>query len=262
MNVNVCIVGDNRDVLPTLDAGSVPLIVTSPPYDDMRSYDGYEWEFEPVARECYRVLCDGGVCCWVVGDEVKDGSESTTSAEQKIYFRKQCGFRIHDTMIYEKVNFGHPEKVRYHQLFEYVFVLSKGSPRCFNPIKDKPNAWAGTGTFGKNTVRKADGGMGERKRNIITECGMRGNVWRGLTAGQEDVCGEFKHPAMMPFWLARDLIQSWSNPGDLVLDPHFGSGQVGKAAALLGRNWLGIEISAKYEKLSRERTAQRGLVLA
>lgn len=167
--INTVLVGDNRDILPTIEAGSVQLIVTSPPYDNLRTYDGYEWDFETVARECHRVLCDGGVLCWNVNDSVVDGSETTTSAEQKLYFRKECGFLIHDTMIYEKSNFGHPEKVRYHQLFEYVFVLSKGAPRCFNPIKDKVNTWAGTGTWGKNTVRERNGEMSERTRNNI--CG-------------------------------------------------------------------------------------------
>lgn len=261
-NVKVeCILGDNRNVLPTIESGGVQLIVTSPPYDGLRKYNGYQWDFEWVAQNCYRILCEGGVMCWNVGDSVVDGSETTTSAEQKIYFRRDCGFRIHDTMIYEKVNFGHPQKSRYHQMFEYVFVLSKGAPRAFHPIKDKPNAWAGTKTFGRNTVRKSDGSIGERVRHEITPFGMRGNVWRGLTAGQENVCGEFKHPAMMPFWLARDLIQSWSNPGDTILDPFYGSGTTGRAAALLGRHCIGIEISAEYAQLALQNTAQQGLVL-
>ena len=260
-----CIIGDALTVLPTLESSSVQMGLTSPPYDALRTYGGikpFTWaDFEAVAHELYRVLCDGGVLCWIVGDSVVDGSETLTSAKQKIFFREQCGFRIHDTMIYEKVNFGHPERARYHQLFEYVFVLSKDAPRCFNPIIDKPNAWAGTGTFGKNTVRESDGSVGERKRNIITEFGMRGNVWRGLTAGQENVCGEFNHPAMMPFWLARDLIQSWSNAGDTVLDPFIGSGTTGKAAELLGRKWIGIELNPAYAKLAADRTAQMGMVL-
>lgn len=264
--LNRCIVGSCLDVLPTLESGSVQLGVTSPPYDLLRTYGGikpFTWaDFEIVARELYRVLCDGGVLCWNVGDSVVDGSETLTSAKQKIFFRELCGFRVHDTMIYEKLNFGHPEKTRYHQLFEYVFILSKGAPRCFNPLKDKPNTWAGTGTWGKNTVREASGEMTERKRNLVTELGMRGNVWRGKTSGQERGAIGSDHPALMPHWLARDLIQSWSNPGDVVLDPFFGSGTTGKAAELLGRKWIGIELNSAYEKLSRARTAQQGMVFA
>lgn len=252
-------------MLPTLETGSIELVVTSPPYDALRTYDGikpFTWsDFEIVARELYRVLCDGGVLCWIVGDSVVKGSETLTSAKQKIYFRELCGFLIHDTMIYEKTNFGHPEKVRYHQLFEYVFVLSKGTPRCFNPIKDKQNVWAGHTPFGTRTVRQKDGTMKPSDNRARTpEFGMRGNIWAGLTAGQEEICAAIAHPAMMPFWLARDLIYSWSNPGDLVLDPFFGSGQVGKAAALLGRRWLGIEINERYVADAERRTAQMGIV--
>lgn len=261
-----CIVGDSVRVLPTLEASSVQCCVTSPPYDDLRTYGGIKSftfdDFCIVAKELYRVLCDGGILCWNVGDSVVDGSETLTSSKQKIFFREQCGFRVHDTMIYEKVNFGHPEKSRYHQLFEYVFILSKGEPRCFNPIKDKRNIYAGTGTWGKNTVRERDGTMTERPRNLISEFGMRGNVWRGKTSGQEHGSIESVHPALMPHWLARDLIESWSNPGDLIIDPFFGSGTTGKAADLLGRQWLGIELNPEYAKLAETRTRQTGIVFA
>lgn len=235
------------------DGVRVEMALTSPPYDDLRTYGGHAWSFEATAHALFDILCDGGVLCWNVGDSTKDGSETLTSARQAIYFKDVVGFRVHDTMIYEKVNFGHPEKVRYHQLFEYVFVLSKGAPRCFNPIKDKPNACAGTGTVGRNTVREADGSMGERKRNIIAEFGMRGNVWRGLTAGQEDMGRGVVHPAMMPRWLARDLIVSWSNPGDTVLDPFAGSGTTCAAAQDLGRQWIGLEINREYADAQRAR---------
>lgn len=262
--MNEIIIGDSATVLPTLADNSVQLVVTSPPYDDLRTYGSikrFAWEdFTVVAKELYRVLCDGGVLCWNVGDSVVGGSETLTSAKQAIYFKDVCGFRVHDTMIYEKVNFGNPERTRYHQLFEYVFILSKGVPRCFNPIKDKPNIYAGSGTFGRNTGTQRDGSITERKRSVITEFGMRGNVWRGNTAGQETMCEGSKHPAPMPFWLARDLIQSWSNSGDLVLDPFGGSGTTGKAAEFLGRKWILIDINPEYAVLQRERTAQQGMV--
>lgn len=255
--------GDALVELPKLRDGSVQLVVTSPPYDDLRRYGGHAWDFEGIARQLFRVLCGGGVLCWNVGDSVVNGSETLTSAKQKIFFREQVGFRVHDTMIYEKSNFGQPSSNRYHQMFEYVFVLSKGAPRCFNPIKDKPNAWAGTQTFGRNTLREANGSMGERKRNVITEFGMRGNVWKGNTRGQEDCCDGVAHPAMMPKWLARDLIRSWSNPGDAVLDPLAGSGTTLTEALLLGRSAIGIEIAEQYLPLIRQRTAVTpGLAIA
>ncbi len=255
MSVEI-LTGDSCELLATLRAESVELVVTSPPYDALRTYDReLEWDFEGTAHELYRVLCDGGVVCWNVGDSVVDGSESLTSAKQKIFFREQCGFRIHDTMIWEKPNFANPERVRYHQMFEYVFILSKGVPRCFNPLRDKPNRYAGGGTLGVNSGRQRNGEMIARKRNIITEFGMRGNVWRGNTSGQEDMCGNgFDHPAMMPRWLAHDLILSWSNTGDTVLDPFFGSGTTGMVALELGRKCIGIELNPEYVLLAEQRT--------
>jgi site-specific DNA-methyltransferase (adenine-specific) len=241
--------GDSVERLLEIPSGSIHLVVTSPPYDDLRSYgrEAVEWNFEGTARQLYRVLCDGGVLCWNVNDSVEDGSETLTSCEQKIFFRRQCGFRIHDTMIYEKLNFSHPEKTRYHQVFEYVFVLSKGAPRTFNPIKDKKNATAGcVGNLGVNTFTERDGSKSERSKKVTAEYGMRHNVWKGKTRGQEDMCEVMKHPAPMPKWLARDLILSWSNPGDVVLDPFLGSGTVAQMANAHGRHAIGIDKSTEY----------------
>lgn len=247
--------GDSAEQLATLDAGSVQLVVTSPPYDNLRDYGGHQWNFEGTARQIQRVLCDGGVCCWNVGDSVVDGSETLNSLRQALYFVDHVGLRMHDTMIYEKLNFGQPSHNRYHQLFEYVFVLSKGLPRVFNPIKDKKNAWHGTkGTFGKNTMREADGSMGERARNVITEWGMRGNVWRGKTRGQEEICESLPHPAMMPKWLARDLIISWSNEGDTVADCFAGNGTTIYEAIRFKRKAIAIDIHGEYIDLLRDTT--------
>lgn len=248
--------GDALTVLKTLPEESVQCCVTSPPYDNLRQYGGYEWNFEDIAMQLVRVMCVGGIICWNVADSVINGSETLSSFKQAIFFKESCALRVHDTMIYHKTNFGHPESVRYHQLFEYVFIFSKGTPRCFNPLRDKKNAWAGTGTFGRNSVREANGQMGERKRNIITELGMRGNVWSGKTAGQEgQICQGSKHPAPMPEWLARDLVLSWSNCNDTILDPFGGSGTTGAVALEVGRKAILIELNPDYVKLIHERCA-------
>ena len=247
--MNLVLTGDSVEMLKTIESGTVQCCVTSPPYDKLRTYkNGVKWDFKGTARELYRVLCPGGVLCWNVGDAVVSGAETLTSMRQAIYFVDVVGFRMHDTMIWKKSNFANPEKVRYHQLFEYVFVLSKGVPRTFNPIKDKKNVYAGTGTVGDNTARQPDGSFVKRKRNIIEPLGMRGNVWEGNTRGQEDMCEELKHPAMMPRWLARDLIRSWSNPGDIVLDPFAGSGTTGQEAKKLGRKYILIDNESEYVK--------------
>ena len=255
---------DSVSGLRELPAGSVQLVVTSPPYDALRTYGGHSWDFEGTAGELYRVVCDGGIVCWNVGDSVVDGSETLTSMRQAIHFKDVAGFRVHDTMIYEKMNFSHPERVRYHQVFEYVFVMSKGQPRCFNPLKDKKNTTAGcAGNLGVNTFTERDGSKSERSKNLTAQYGMRGNVWKGKTRGQEDMCKRLHHPAMMPKWLARDLILSWSNPGDLVADPFAGSGTTGREAIANGRRaWLN-DVKAEYLKMADESCSiTRGLHLA
>lgn len=248
INPLTIIEGDNVEVMRTLPDESVEICVTSPPYDSLRTYDGpCSWNFEGVAQELYRLLKPGGVLCWNVNDGVEGGSESLTSCDQKIYFRRKCGFLIHDTMIYRKKNFSHPEKNRYHQVFEYVFILSKGTPRVFNPIKDRKNLTAGcVGNLGVNTFTERDGSKSEREKKITAEYGMRHNVWDLDTRGQEDMCCELKHPAMMPKMLASGLIISWSNYGDTVLDPFGGSGTTGQEALKLGRNAILIDNHPKY----------------
>jgi DNA modification methylase len=238
---------DALEALRQMPDESVHLVVTSPPYDSLRTYGGHSWDFEGLARELYRVLVAGGVLCWNVNDATVDGSETLTSCKQKIFFREQVGFRIHDTMIWQKLNFANPETARYHQLFEYVFVLSKGKPRAFNPLKDKRNATAGRiGCLGINSYTKRDGAKSTRTKYVTQGFGMRGNVWTGPSRGQEEFCGKCPHPAMMPKWLARDLILSWSNAGDVVLDPMAGSGTTLLEAIQNGRRAIGIEAEESY----------------
>ncbi len=246
--------GDNVERLREMPDASIHLCVTSPPYGQLRAYRGnLAWDFESVAKELFRVLCVGGVLCWNVGDEVIQGSEGLESCEQKIFFRRECGFVIHDTMIWHKLNFSSPSFNRYHQCFEYVFIFSKGKPRCFNPIKDKPNSTAGRlGNLGVNTFMKRDGERETRSKHITQELGMRHNVWKGKTRGQEAMCEKLPHPAMMPRWLARDLILSWSNPGDTVLDPFAGSGTTGEEATKLARNAILIEKEPEYVDLCQQ----------
>ena len=254
MTTHHIIQGDAAKVLQTLPSDSIQLGVTSCPYDNARTYgqENLSWDFEKIAKELYRVLCPGGVLCWNVNDMMIKGSESLTHARQGIYFVDRCGFNLHDTMIYEKSNFSHPEKVRYHQAFEYILILSKGSPRTFNPIKDKKNATAGCiGNLGTNTFTEKDGSKSVRSKKLTAEYGMRLNIWRGNTRGQEDMCVKLNHPAMMPKWLARDLILSWSNPGDTVIDPFAGSGTTGIEAEELNRNSVLIEINPDYIDLIR-----------
>jgi DNA modification methylase len=253
------------ETLSRLPDNFIDLTVTSPPYDNLRTYNnfvsekkiefnGYSFEFEKIAKELHRTTKKGGVVIWVVGDGTEKGSETGTSFRQALFF-KEIGFNIHDTMIYMKNNFSNPSSNRYHQIFEYMFVLSKGKPKTFNSIKDRKNVYAGhVGSWGKNTSRQVDGTMVERKKKVIQEYGQRYNVWTYKTSknGQEDEIA-YQHPAIFPIQLVKDHIISWTKPQDLVYDPFMGSGTTAKASIETQRNFLGSEISQEYFNLSQKR---------
>jgi DNA modification methylase len=236
------------DTLKRMKDDFVDCTITSPPYDGLRTYNGYSFEFEPIAKELYRVTKKGGVVVWVVGDQIIDGSESGTSFRQALYF-KEIGFNIHDTMIYQKSGPRFPEKIRYSQIFEYMFVFSKGKPKTVNIIKDRKNKWAGHTNWGHGGHRLKDGKMIIKdKAKPYAEYGSRFNVWtysNGFGFGTKDK-DAYKHPAMFPEKLAEDHIISWTNKKDLVYDPFMGSGTVAKSCILLERNYIGSELSKEY----------------
>jgi len=244
--------GDCIEEMAKMDANSVDLTVTSPPYDNLRTYEGsLQWNediWKRVLEGLYRVTKKGGVVVWVVGDATIKGSETGTSFKQALY-AMECGFNLHDTMIYQKHNFSNPSSNRYHQITEYMFILSKGKPKAFNPIKDRKNVCAGqVGSWGKNTTRQVDGSLKERsKGKTNTEFGMRYNVWRLKTEMRP------LHPAPFPEQLANDHIISWSNEGDTVFDPFLGSGTTGKMAKQLNRDFIGIEKVEDYYEIAKAR---------
>lgn len=250
--------GDNCDLLGQMPRECVDLVVTSPPYDDLRTYGGHSWDFFGVAWHLKRVLKPGGVIVWVVADATKDGSETGTSMEQALHF-KRLGLNLHDTMIYEKDAPQFPDANRYGQTWEYAFVFSAGAPRTKNLLRDRRNVSFGRKVTGTN--RNADGSTRRAAcyGQDIKEFGARFNVWRYATTKGN---AETKHPAPFPFDLARDHIATWSNPGDLVLDPFSGSGTTAKAAKTLGRQFIGLEVNPEYCRIAEQRIAQEILALA
>jgi DNA modification methylase len=243
--------------LKMLDSGSVDLTVTSPPYDDLRNYNGFQWDFEEVARQLFRVTKDGGVVVWIVGDKTVKGSETGTSFKQALYF-KEVGFNLHDTMIYEKDSISFPETNRYSQIFEFMFVLSKGKPKTVNIIKDRKNKWYDGKKKIKGKERQPDGTLFDRRRgNLLKEYGSRFNIWR-FSAGYGKSSADkiaYKHPAIFPEKLANDHIITWSNEGDLILDPFMGSGTTAKMAKLNNRDYIGFELSNEYCNIAGQRLA-------
>ena len=246
--------GDCLEIMKSLPDASIDLTVTSPPYDNLRTYNGYSFDFEGIAKELYRVTKDGGVVVWVVGDATINGSETGTSFKQALYF-KEIGFNLHDTMIYQKNNFANPSSNRYHQIFEFMFILSKGKPKSFNPIKDRKNVCAGESNWGANKARQKDGSFKERPKKIVSEYGMRYNIWEFMTSKGFATKDNFaySHPAIFPEKVAHDHIISWSNEGDTVLDCFLGSGTTGKMANQLNRKFIGIEISQEYLEIAKGR---------
>ena len=248
---NEIFTGDNVSVLSTWPEACIDLVVTSPPYDNLRTYGGHTWDFEGVARELTRVLKPGGVIVWVVADATVNGSETLTSMRQAIHFKDVCGLNVHDTMVYQVAGTGAKgSTLAYWQEWEYCFVLAKGRPKTFTPISNGKKTTLGGERLKANGEAKP---IRKREEND----GRPGNVWR-YAVGQDPT----GHPAPFPIKLAKDHIASWSNYGDVVLDPFAGSGTTLRAAKDLERRYVGIEINPEYVEIINRRLAQDVLCLA
>jgi DNA modification methylase len=246
--------------------GFIDLTITSPPYDELRSYNnyiqgtrtefnGYTFPFEKIAEELFRVTKPGGIVVWIVGDATYSGNETGNSFRQALYF-KECGFSLFDTMIYSKPPRGAVGNNKtYWQSFEYMFILSKGYPKTINLLMDRENKESRKGDNG--TKRLHSGQLLQVKRGGYGDYGRRTNIWeyrvgKGHSA-TDDIA--YQHPAIFPEKLARDHINSWSNPGDLVYDPMIGSGTVAKMCMSENRNYIGSEINAEYCMIAERRVS-------
>jgi len=235
------------DTMKRMPDGVVDLVVTSPPYDNLRTYNGYSFDFESIAEELFRVLKSGGVVVWVVGDATLNGSESGTSFNQALFF-KQIGFNLHDTMIWHKSNvFNFGSNACYRQSFEYMFIFSKGKTNAINLIKDVPTVMAGQEV--KGARKHANGSRDKVPSFTVAKFKKRDNVWNLPTTSGTSL----GHPATFPEQLAIDHILSWSNPNDVVYDPFMGSGTTAKAALMTKRRFVGSEISSEYVLIAENR---------
>ena len=251
MELNKIYCMDNVQGMQLMDEESVDLVVTSPPYDNLRNYNGFSFDFENVANALLRIVKMGGVIVWIVSDQTKDYSESGTSFRQALYF-KEIGFNLFDTMIWCKDGGGAVgSNLCYTQNFEYMFVFSKGKPKTINLIYDKVSkSYDGK----EHTRRESRGGNDKGDRGLTTftrlEKSRRNNWWYLCPQAQDGSCW---HPAVFPQRLVRDHIISWSNEGDVVLDPFMGSGTTAKVARALKRKYIGFEISQEYVDLANKR---------
>ena len=253
MSINL-LHGDCIEEMAKMDADSIDLTVTSPPYDNLRTYEGsLEWNegiWKQVLEQLYRVTKQGGVVVWVAGDATIKGSETGTSFKQALY-AMGCGFNLHDTMIWNKGSFTGVGSlaVRYAPTWEYMFILSKGKPKTFNPLKDRKNKQPRK--LHPRKLRDTNGLMknGSNPDRRRSEYGQRFGIWDQPPA----VGNKTEHPAPFPLPLAHDHIISWSNDGDTVFDPFLGSGTTGLAAKELNRNFIGIEKVEKYFEIAKAR---------
>lgn len=227
----------------------VDMVITSPPYDELRAYMTYTFDFEETARQLFRVVKQGGVVVWIVADATIKGTESGTSFRQALYF-KDVGFNIHDTMIWCKDTMSFPDRTRYGNCFEYMFILSKGRPKTINKICDRRNKWSGTHIHG--TSRSVDGHTfrkSNHNKSDVKEYGARFNVWN-IPTEKHNRTG---HPAVFPKQIAKDHIISWTNEGDLVLDPCIGSGTTAIACIETNRHYIGFDIAEEYCNMAKAR---------
>lgn len=254
MKTNQIYQGDCLKIIKNFSNNCIDLTITSPPYDNLRLYKGYTFNFKGIAQQLWRITKEGGVIVWVVGDATINGSETGTSFKQALYFM-ECGFKLHDTMIYEKTGCSMPSHNRYLASFEYMFILSKGKPKTYNLIQDRKNKYLTRWGKGRK-VRNKDGDWSYRNNyRRAKEYGTRFNIWRyssGYGYGHDDSIA-YQHPATFPSKLAQDHILSWSNKNDLILDPMCGSGTTCKMARENNRNFIGIEISKEYCKIANQR---------
>ncbi len=251
--INKITCGDCLEVMKDFENGSIDMILTSPPYDNLRNYKGYVFPFEDIARELFRVVKDGGIVVWVVGDATINGSETGTSFKQALFFN-EVGFNLHDTMIFKKRNpIPQIYRKRYSNEFEYMFVFSKGKVQTHNPIKvDCIHAGLElNGTTYKNYSKNDQ--TRKKMAKPVKKQKIKGNIWEYVVGKNLEDQEAKGHPAPFPCALAKDHISSWTNEREIVLDPMCGSGTTCKVAYQLKRKFIGIDISKEYCELSRKR---------
>ena len=256
--INQIIEGNCVEVMRKFEEEIIDLTITSPPYDNLRNYKGYDFPFEDIAKELYRITKQGGVVVWVVNDATIEGSETGTSFGQALYFKK-IGFNLHDTMIFKKTNpIPQIYRKRYNNEFEFMFVFSKGVVKTHKPLMVNC-LHAGlelNGTTYKNFSKNEQ--IREKMAYPVKDKKIKGNIWEYVVGKKLEDQEAKGHPAPFPCELVRDHIKSWTNVGDIVFDPMCGSGTTPRVACEMGRQFIGIEISHEYCQIAKQRIKKVG----
>lgn len=257
--INTIICGDAVEVLKTLPDESVDLVVTSPPYDELRVYNGFSLDLHAVGVELYRVMKDGGIVAMVIQDSTKDFGKSLTSFRTIVDWCDNIGFKLFETCIYHKNGTeGAWWKSRFRVDHEYMPIFLKGrKPQYFNkePLKI-PSKHGGKVMSGSGN-RKTDGTTTAVVRREINPMKCRGTVWDYLMAGDKNPLKR-RHPAVFPDKIPFDFIKCFCPEGGVVLDPFVGSGSTAVMAKVLERKYIGIDISREYCDLAEERLEKDG----
>ncbi|MCQ2348080.1 MAG: site-specific DNA-methyltransferase [Paludibacteraceae bacterium] len=252
--LNKIICGDSGEILPTFPENSVDLVVTSPPYDDLRTYNGFQVDLHAIGKELYRVLKPGGVVVMVIQDSTKNFAKSLTSFKTIVDWCDNIGFKLFETCIYHKYGTeGAWWKNRFRVDHEYMPIFFKGDRLQYfdkEPLKI-PSKHGGKVMTGSGN-RHTDGTTSERVTRPINLMKCRGTVWDYLMAGDKNPLKR-KHPAVFPDKIPYDCIRCFCPEDGIVLDPFVGSGTTAVIAKKLGRKYIGIDISQEYCNLSNER---------
>ena len=319
--MNNILIGDCRNILPTLETKSVQCVVTSPPYYNLRDYGvtsqiGQEATYQEyieslvdVFREVRRVLKDDGTVWLNLGDSYAGSGHGGNLGKNKklksmtplkqtplsglkkkdligipwrvAFALQEDGWYLRQDIIWHKPNVM-PESVkdRCTKSHEYIFLLSKHKNYYFDVEAIKENSV----TFENRLpaiVRNREYGYASKLNATHPSYNLRRNDKRDpfkqekpqkrlnrkdsdydiTKRNKRDVWTIPTHPykgahfAAFPLGLVIPCVLAGSREGDVILDPFFGSGTVAEAAALLNRNWLGIDINPDYEPLYRQRLA-------
>ena len=254
IQVNKIICEDNITYLKTLPDECIDFVITSPPYDELRDYNGYKLDLHGLGIELLRVLKDGAICVMVIQDSTKDFAKSLTSFRTIVDWCDNIGFRLFECNIYNRQGTeGAWWKKRFRVDHEYMPIFLKGKrPQYFDKENIKiPSKHGGKVMTGAN-IRTKNGQTGSRKVKINpTKC--PGTVMSfGNTCGGESKL-KSKHPAVFPNMLAYDMIECFCPKDGIVIDPFNGSGTTTLAAKCLGRKYIGIDVSEEYNQIARER---------